>query len=185
MIRVNLLGERAPVRRRSADGAAVAIVIAMIGSLGWRHWTGGRAEARLESEIRSARSEETRVAATATEIASLETTRAELQRQSMLIEAQQSRRTIAVRIVDEVSRSLPAEAWLTRLEQDGTDLVIDGQCTSMTVLADLAGNLESAGFVKRPVAIVVSEIVDDALAASDLVRFSIKATLVAGGGRAR
>jgi type IV pilus assembly protein PilN len=185
VIRVNLLGERAPVRRRSADSAAVAIIIAMMGSLGWRHWTGGRAEARLESDIRSARSEETRIAATSTEIASLETTRAELQRQATLIEAQQSRRTIAVRIVDEVSRSLPAEAWLTRLEQDGTDLVIDGRCTSMTVLADFAGNLESAGFVKRPVAIVVSEIVDDALAASDLVRFSIKATLVAGGGRAR
>lgn len=185
MIRVNLLGERAPARRRSAEVATIVIVIAVMGSLGWRYWTIARAEARLASEIRAARTDETRAAAASKEIASLETTRAELEQRAALITTQRGRQTIALRIVDEVSRSLPPDAWLTRLDQDGVNVVIEGRCTSMAVVADFASNLESVAVFKRPVAIVLSEIADDAAASTDVVRFTIKATLAAGGGRAR
>lgn len=187
MIRVNLIARQpgdvhTVGRERAAKATLTAIVIlaAAAGGIGWRYRSIAAAESQLRSAIDTARSEARAASEALKEVATLETTRGELQHRAALFRALRDRQTAPVHLLDHVSRSLPAAAWLTRLEQDGAEVAIDGQCASMTVLSDFVSNLESAGAFRRPIAIVTSESVSDDTTDSDLVRFSIKATFTMG-----
>jgi Tfp pilus assembly protein PilN len=57
-------------------------------------------------------------------------------------------------MLDQISRALPPMLWLTELKQDGTDVIIDGKCTTLTGLSEFVSNLEASGYFKRSVEIV-------------------------------
>ncbi len=63
-----------------------------------------------------------------------------------------------VRLLDEISRSLPDMLWLTEIKQQGSELTISGRCTTLTALSDFVGNLELGGFFDKPVEILDSQV---------------------------
>ena len=189
MIRINLVaGERRalkparsfdPSQRVTLAGSLLLIVTVLLG--GWRYWSTSQDEARLVTEIDSARREEVRLAEALKQVSALEAQRVQWQQRVSLIDELRKGQTAPVHIIDQISRSLPELTWLTSLRQDGYDVTLDGHCTSLTALSDFVGNLESTRYFKRPVEIVTSEVVAGQAGATDLIRFTIKGTFRMAG----
>ncbi len=190
MIRINLVaGDRRAVKPASA-GIDLAQRVTLAGGLllvltavliGWRFWTTTQAEARTTADVEAARLEETRLAAVLTQVTDFERRRTQLQQRVALIDELRRGQTAPVHIIDQISRSLPELTWLTSLRQDGYDVTIEGQCTSLTALSDFVGNLEATRYFRRPVEIVMSEVVSGQGTAPDLIRFTIKGTFQMAG----
>jgi type IV pilus assembly protein PilN len=189
MIRVNLLaGKRDPQRPRQS--VASVLMIPLAGSLmvtaaligGWRFWTVTRLEERLVDEIEAARREEARLTTAQTEVAAVEAQRSRLQQRLSLIGDLRRAQEVPVHIIDQISRSLPDQTWLTSLRQDGERVTLEGHCTSLSALADFIANLESTPQFKRPVEIVASETIRGQETV-DLIRFTIRGTVSTGRTR--
>jgi len=190
MIRINLVaGERRDAK--PAGGALqLAQKVVLAGSLmlivtallvGWRYWSTSQTEAQVASDIDAARREEVRLAELLKQVGDSERQRAQLQQRVSLIDELRRGQTAPVHIVDQISRSLPDLTWLTSLKQDAYDITIEGHCTSLTALSDFVGNLESTRYFKRPVEIVMTEVVNGQDSAPDLIRFMIKGTFQMAG----
>jgi len=84
-------------------------------------------------------------------------------------------------MLDQISRSLPDATWLTEMKQQGSDISIEGRCTSLTALSDFVANLEASHYFQAPVEIVDSQVDPATASASELIRFSIRAKFVQPG----
>jgi type IV pilus assembly protein PilN len=163
----------------TAAGSLLLIVAALL--IGWRYWTTSQREAQLASDIEAARSEEIRLAEVLKQVTAFEAQRTQLQQRVSLIDELRRGQSAPVHIIDQISRSLPDLTWLTSVRQEGYDVTIEGHCTSLTALSDFVGNLEATRYFKRPVEIVLSEVVSGQAAAPDLVRFTIRGSFVMAG----
>jgi hypothetical protein len=93
-----------------------------------------------------------------------------------------------VQLLDIVSKSLPDMLWLTDLEQKGSDVTIQGQSTTLIALSDFVGNLGGTPLLQKPIEIVDSKVEtvaptgqpDKSGAGVDLIKFTVRATLVNG-----
>lgn len=190
MIRINLVaGDRRALKpvstgidlaqRVTLAGGLLLVLTAVL--IGWRFWTTSQAETRTTADVEAARLEETRLAAVLTQVTDFERRRTQLQQRVALIDELRRGQTAPVHIIDQISRSLPELTWLTSLRQDGYDVTIEGQCTSLTALSDFVGNLEATRYFRRPVEIVMSEVVSGQGTAPDLIRFTIKGTFQMAG----
>jgi type IV pilus assembly protein PilN len=192
MIRINLVAERKPLKparsfaigqKVTLAGSLLLILTALLG--GWRYWSTSQEEARLAMEIEAARREDVRLAEALKHVAALEAQRVQWQRRVSLIDELRRGQTAPVHIIDQISRSLPELTWLTSLRQDGYDVTLEGHCTSLTALSDFVGNLEATRYFRRPVEIVMSEVVAaqgaPSTSAGELIRFAIKGTFRMAG----
>jgi Tfp pilus assembly protein PilN len=85
-----------------------------------------------------------------------------------------------VQLLDHVSHSLPDTLWLTRLEEAGPNVTIEGRSTTLIALSDFVANLGSSALLKKPVEIVNSQVEptpDPKSTGGDVIRFTVKATL--------
>ena len=78
-------------------------------------------------------------------------------------------------MLDQLSRALPSMLWLTSLKQTGTDVIVDGKCTTLTGLSEFVSNLEASGYFKRSIEIVDTKTEMAGTPPSELIRFTIKA----------
>lgn len=181
MIRINLLAvERAQKKRPSLLAtqkvaiAGSAILAAAALFLGWRFVSLRQESARVDVEIQAAQLETQRLRTVLQDVQNFETRKQQLQQRVALIEELRKGQSGPVRMLDEISRALPERLWLTTMTQDTTGVKLDGRTTSLTALSDFVGNLENSGYFARPVEILDSQ-VENAQAAADVVRFSVKA----------
>ena len=84
-----------------------------------------------------------------------------------------------VRMLDQLSRSLPDSLWLTEVRQEADDVTVQGRATTLTALSDFVANLESSGHFLVPVEIIDSQLQDEA--DRQVVRFEVKAKFVLPG----
>ncbi|MEZ5290320.1 MAG: PilN domain-containing protein [Vicinamibacterales bacterium] len=184
MIRINLLAEKqklaAPSRFTLDEGKKIALaggllVALAMGYVGWSFWSMGQEEASLNAEIDAARAEEQRLIKVISEVHDFEARRERLEQRVSLIEELRRGQTAPVHILDQISRNLPDQMWLTRVGQSGYDLTIEGNCLSLTSLSDFVGALEQSRYFARPVEIVNSEVVAATSTAPELIKFSVKA----------
>jgi type IV pilus assembly protein PilN len=98
-----------------------------------------------------------------------------------LIEELRKGQTGPVHMVDQLSRAMPEMLWLTAVSQDGSDVTIDGRCTTLTALSDFVGNLEKSGYFRRPVEILDSQVESVPGSSSELIKFQLKATFALPG----
>ena len=86
-------------------------------------------------------------------------------------------------LLDHVSRSLPDTLWLTNLEEAGASVTIEGRSTTLIALSDFVANLGSNVLLKKPIEIVNSQVESAAegKTATDVIRFTVKATLAEAG----
>lgn len=180
MIRINLLAvERERAKRRAGIQAGQKVTIgcslillATALGIGWWWWSLRQEGARVEQEIAGARQETQRLRSVLEQVKQFEAQRAQLQQRVALIEELRKGQGGPVRMLDQVSRSLPDRLWLTQLEQEGADVTIQGRATSLTALSDFVANLEGSGYFRRPIEIIESQ-VEDAQPV-EVVRFAVK-----------
>jgi type IV pilus assembly protein PilN len=195
MIRINLLAvERDRGKRRTAAPAtgpqatqqritlacSLILVLTSLG-IGWWYWSLKVQSDRIEEDIVTSQKETARLRTLIQQVQANDARRAQLQERVGLIEELRKGRENAVRMLDEISRSLPDMLWLTDIKQQGDDLTITGRCTSLTALSDFVDNLKLGGYFK-PVEILNSQVESTQPAGvTGLTKFSIKATFVTPG----
>jgi type IV pilus assembly protein PilN len=191
MIRINLLAvERKPktVAVPLADKTAILCILLLVATaagLGWRFWSLRQESARLDADIAAAQVETERLRSVMEEVAAFEQRRQQLQQRVALIEELRRGQSGPVHLLDELSRALPDRLWLTLMRQENADLRVEGRTTSLTALSDFVGNLESSGYIVRPVEIVNSQV--EAMRgvpgsdAAEVVTFSVRAQFALPG----
>ena len=195
MIRINLLAtERDRNKRRTATATTgpqatqqritllCSLILVLTGlGIGWWYWSLKVQSDRIEEDIVTSQKETARLRTLIQQVQTNDARRAQLQERVGLIEELRKGREGAVRMLDEISRSLPDMLWLTEIKQQGADLTITGRCLSLTALSDFVDNLKLGGYFK-PVEILDSQVEGTPpTGVSGLTRFSIKATFVTPG----
>jgi type IV pilus assembly protein PilN len=183
MIRINLLpserGKTAKaltlqVGQKLAVGCSLILVVAGL-FVGWRYWSLTQQSTRLDAEIVAAEKETERLRSILKDVADFEERRAQLSQRVVLIEQLRREQTGPVHMLDQISRALPPMLWLTGLKQAGSDVVLDGDSTTLNGLSDFVANLEASGYFKRSIEIVSTTTQAMPKGPGELIKFSIRA----------
>jgi type IV pilus assembly protein PilN len=159
MIRVNLLGTKEPVGGgtmidpgitggESSDkkGVFLAVVILGLTVAGivvlWLSAT--RKLNQLEESINQLTQEKARLAPIIAQVQEYQAKLAELEEKEKLIERLRTEREGPVRMLDSLSSELPDFVWLTKLQQRGNAITIDGMAASYVSIADYIRKLEDS-----------------------------------------
>jgi type IV pilus assembly protein PilN len=185
MIRINLLAAERDRNKKKAVtfgtagqkltiGCSIILILAVL-LIGWRFWALGRESADLDAAVSAAQQETARLHSVIQQVQQFEMRKAQLQQRVVLIEQLRKGQTGPVHMLDQISRALPPMLWLTEVKQvgTGTDVVIDGRCTTLTGLSEFVSNLEASGYFKRSVEIVNTTA--EGTASGELIKFTIKA----------
>lgn len=153
MARINLLpwreAERNRRRREFAIVGGVALGVALLGAAGVHFWNEeriGTQQARnlyLEEQINLLNRQ-------LKEIKDLESTKAKLIARMNIIQQLQRSRTEAVRLFDEVVTAVPEGLFLTKLEQTGSNLAIEGRAQSNARVSAFMRNIERSAWLANP-----------------------------------
>jgi type IV pilus assembly protein PilN len=188
VIKVNLLAvDRDRVKRKPAKFsfggaggqkstlAASLILVATALLIGWWYWSLNNTSAEIDRQIAEAQRETIRLQSIITQVQQFEARRAQLQQRVTLIEQLRKGQTGPVHLLDVISHSLPDTMWLTDLKQTGNDVLIDGQCMTLTSLSDFVSGLESSGVFTGPVEIVDSQAQPPTPTTAEVIKFTVKA----------
>jgi type IV pilus assembly protein PilN len=196
MIRINLLAvERDRNKKKKAVtlgttgqkltiGCSLIVILALL-FMGWRYWTIGHESTQLDADIAAAQQETIRLHSVIQQVQQFEQRKAQLQQRVVLIEELRRGQTGPVHMLDQISRALPSMLWLSGLKQVGTDVIIDGKCTTLTGLTEFVSNLEASGYFKRSVEIVSTTTEPATPPANELIKFTIRAVFQQPGEKAR
>ena len=153
-----------------------AIIVAAVALAVWQTVSVARETARLNDQLRTVDEELATMADVVDRRNQFEAQSAELAQRVALIEELRDGQGGPVRMLDQVSRSLPEGVWLTELHQDGADVTILGRATGLTVLSDLVVALEVSGYFALPVEIIDSQL--EVQAAGEVIRFELRAAFM-------
>ncbi len=184
MIRINLMAaERRRTQRKfgidpgqKVTLACGAIFVAVVAVVVWQLLSVRGEAVRLDDQLRLVDQDLATMSDVVRRRNEFETQSAELARRVALIEDLRGGQGGPVRMLDQVSRSLPEGIWLTELRQEGADITLQGRATGLTVLSDLVVALESSGYFALPVDIVDSQL--ESQEGSEVVRFEIRAAFM-------
>ena len=187
MIKINLLTvdrERAKRKAKFQVGEKITvacslILVAAALVVGWWFWSLQRQSADLDQQIADAERERTRLQSIIQQVQQFEARRAQLQQRVTLIEELRKGQTGPVHLLDELSKALPEGMWLTDLRQVGSEIQIEGRCTSLNSLSDFVSGLESSNLFERPVEIIDSRVEIATGTTPELIRFQVKARQLA------
>lgn len=187
MIRINLLTvdrERATRKAKFQVGQKITvacslILVAAVLIVGWWFWSLQRSSADLDQQIADAERETQRLQSVIQQVAQFEARRAQLQQRVTLIEELRKGQTGPVHLLDQISRALPESMWLTDLRQIGSEITIEGRCSSLNALSDFVSGLETSNLFERPVEIIDSRVEAATASSPELIRFSVKARQLA------
>jgi len=187
LIKINLLTvDRERVKRKAkfqiGEKITVACSLILVAAalvVGWWFWALQRQSADLDQQIADAERETQRLRSVIQQVAQFETRRAQLQQRVTLIEELRKGQTGPVHLLDQISKALPEAMWLTDLKQTGTDISIEGRCSSLNSLSDFVSALEASNLFERPVEIVDSRVEPASQTTPELIRFQVKARQLA------
>lgn len=187
MIKINLLTvdrERAKRKAKFQVGQKITvacslILVAAALVVGWWFWSLQRQSADLDQQIADAERERARLQNVIQQVAQFEARRAQLQQRVTLIEELRKGQTGPVHLLDQISRALPEAMWLVTLQQVGSDITIEGRCTSLNSLSDFVSALEASNLFERPVEIIDSRVEGATGTTPELIRFQVKARQLA------
>jgi len=185
MIRINLLtterkAAKAPAlmpeAKRVTLGASMVLLVTVLG-LGWWFWSLQQQSQLLDIDIASAEQDTRQLRAVLSKVQKFEARKAQLQQRVTLIEQLRKGQTAPVRVLDQISRSVPDRLWLADMKQSGTEFTLDGYATTMTALSDFVATIEDTKWFRKPVEIIDSQLTSDAKT-GDVVKFVVKANYV-------
>jgi Tfp pilus assembly protein PilN len=167
MIRINLAPERA--RRRRSVGLGLSISLPAF-NLGWLFgivylaavlgvagywWTLKTTEDRLRTEIASAKREIDVLRAQIGQENKMKDQAAEFRKRIAVIETLTKNQARPILLVDTFASAVPADLWITGMEEKNAALKISGAATSPVAVSNFMSNLRSSGKFKD-IDIVVS-----------------------------
>lgn len=160
MIKINLLPReervrRAPVNTRVILVAAGAVVLVLAMAYGW-YWLNGEV-GRLQGSLQQTQADLKRFEEMAKQVDRFRQDKARLEEKIKIIETLVVAQGGPVRLLDEVSKALPSEVWLTAMNRTGKRLEISGIAFSNFNVATLMTNLAKASDLLSNVDLVVSE----------------------------
>jgi type IV pilus assembly protein PilN len=181
MIKINLLPREERVRRAPIDTrlilAGLGVVVALLAmAYGW-YWLSGDVE-RLEAAISQAKADVKRYDDLAKQVDTFRAQKTRLEEKIKVIETLVAAQTGPVKLLDEVSKDLPNEVWLTSFNRTGKKLEISGVAFSNFNVATLMTNLGNAPNLLTSVDLVVSEKIT--IEGQSAERFTITAEVVEG-----
>ncbi len=141
MIRINLLaGSCAGAARaggidlgQRVTVACSVILVATVVVIGWRFWSVRESAAQMTRELAAADQELARLAPVLESLAELERLQIGLAERVELIEELRRAQTGPVRMLDQISRSLPDGLWVFELRQSDEGVVVQGRATTLMV----------------------------------------------------
>jgi len=153
MIRINLLplAERKQSRRIKlpafSGGShivwAVAGLAVFLGMLGATATLQARKARDLENKVAEAKAEAKKLQPQLERIRKLTAEREEVNRRLSIIASLDRDRYFRVQLLDDISRQLPSNCWLTSYKEQGpTSVALEGVTFSNYIVADLMTNLE-------------------------------------------
>jgi type IV pilus assembly protein PilN len=162
MIKINLVAETpaAAVTKRkrpeislgARQGDIILVTtlllsVAVVG--GWGYYLHSKLEGlrRIEAEKKQERD---KLQQFIDKVEELEAKREALKHKIQVIEDLKMRQQGPVRIMDEVSRSLPDLVWLTKLDLKGTELSLSGVAMDENAVANYLANLTASPFFQEP-----------------------------------
>jgi type IV pilus assembly protein PilN len=191
MIRVNLVeGGRQVEKQRTTGGFEISQNVSLIGTVllllaaafvGWRYWSITQQGAALDTEIAAATREEAQLKDLLTQVQTFEARRQQLQQRVALIDELRKGQAAPVHMIDQISRALPDDMWLTKLQQKEFEVTIEGECLSLTALSDFVGNLEGSRYFVKPVEILDSAVVAARENLPEVIHFSVRGTFRMAG----
>jgi type IV pilus assembly protein PilN len=153
MARINLLpwreAERKRRRQEFAVAAGAAVGVAVLLALATHFHVEGLIEAQqgrnqfLQTEIAA-------LDVKIKKIKDLETTKANLIARMNIIQQLQESRPEVVHLFDELVVTIPDGVYLTRVEQSGRSVIVDGQAQSNARVSALMRNIEASAWVGNP-----------------------------------
>ena len=197
MIRINLLGGERQVKKRAFTfdsnrqimvACSLLLALTVVG-IGYWFWSLQQSSAQIDQDIADAQREQTRLQSILRDVTAFDQQRDQLQQRVALIEQLRGGQSIPVQLLDEISKNVPDMLWLTDVAQQGTDVTIQGQSTTLISLSDFVGNLGNSSLLVKPVEIVNSQVDTVQVAAGrgrgtgpassvDVIKFTVKAQLV-------
>ena len=160
MIKINLLPreERAkgvPLNTRLLFGAVCGAVVLLAMAFGW-YWMSSEVS-RLETSITQTQADLRRFDELAKQVDQFRAEKKRLEEKIKIIETLVAAQGGPVQLLDEVSKALPAEVWLTTLNRTGKRLELSGIAFSNFNVAALMINLGKASNLLTNVDLVISE----------------------------
>jgi len=160
MIRINLLPKEQRRRKVSLNWqtplAAVAGIVLLAG-MGYGWWTLSGQVKALRDEVQRTREELQRLSNQGKEVDQLEAVKKSLEERQQVINRILTSKQGPARLLDELSRLLPGEVWLTSLAKTQDRLVIQGYAFSNFGVANLMTNLQKASPLFSQVELSFSE----------------------------
>ncbi|MGE5850565.1 MAG: PilN domain-containing protein [Candidatus Methylomirabilota bacterium] len=181
MIKINLLPreervKRAPLPAAFALGTICALALLGVMGFGW-YWLSSTVRG-LDEEIAKTQAELRHFDELAKQVDRFRAEKKRLEEKIKIIETLVAAQAGPVRLLDEVSKALPAEVWLTSLNRTGKRLELSGIAFSNFNVAALMTNLGKASNLLTNVDLVISEktMVEDV----PVERFTITAEVTEG-----
>lgn len=148
MIRINLLPRT--VRRRRGKLDPILIVggvggVVFLGVLGYLYQSKATENRRLEEQIKQARAQLVQNQAISRIVDQYKADQKRVEDKLQIIRNLEASQQGPGRILDEVSRNLPGEIWLTNLNKAGVKLTLQGYAFSTVSVAELMSRLQKAG----------------------------------------
>ena len=163
MIRINLLAAEPPSEgpsRSGADrGAAVAGVVVVGVVLGLMARDGlaiRRESSRLDERMRVLDGRLAGLAGVGARRDEVERRRDDLARRVALAETLRAAQGAPARLLEQVGRVVPEDAWLTEMRLEGGLVTLTGRAAAMSGLTELVAGLEASGHFLPPIEIVDS-----------------------------
>jgi type IV pilus assembly protein PilN len=160
MIKINLLPREERKRHAPINTTLLLVGVGCVAALlamgyGW-FWLNGEVN-RLQADIQSTQAEMRRFEALAKQVDKFQAEKKRLEEKLKIIQALMVAQGGPVRLLDEVSRALPNEVWLTGFTRTGKKLDVSGIAYSNFNVATFMTNLGKAGPLISNVDLVVSE----------------------------
>ena len=124
------------------------LFVALIALLGGYWWKVSSDVARLNGEIAQAETEKTRLAAVIAEGQRYKREKEELESRVNAIERIARDQARPAYLMDAMADVLPADLWLSRIEEKGQQLRLAGTTYSSVALSDFMSNLKASGKFK-------------------------------------
>jgi Tfp pilus assembly protein PilN len=152
MIRINLAPpprtqHRAPRIALTVNPGLVlgVLLVAIAGVIGGYWWKVSAEVVALQAEIQRGEQDKQRLQSVIAEGQRAKAEKEELERRVNAIESVARSQPRPAYLADAVADMLPADLWLTRLEEKGQQLRIAGTTYSSVTLADFMSNLKASG----------------------------------------
>ena len=127
-------------------GAVLGAVLLTVGIIGYMYLSQSSELSRKQSLLNERQARKAELDKVLKTVAQLEATKLKLDKKVKIIQELKNRQRSAVRMMDEVSKALPDNVWLTRLTYKSDLVNLEGQASTNDLVADFIQNMKASNY---------------------------------------